>query len=203
MVFVRAMADPNDLVSLIGFTYGGAFARLPEEALPVLLDTMKRKDASLRSNAACELSRFGAAARQALPLLEKAIHDSDVWVRHNAALAIWRIAHDADGVLLVYVSHSQPEFQGTAFQAARHVIHLMVAEDAGATSGALLRLLIDPSPETRLKTCRAIASVVDKCKNCRSSLRMMHLSEALRQRLEDKDPEVRNAAADALFRLEQ
>ena len=152
-----------------------------------LVRELGNADSSARKAAISKLSRMGTAALPSAPACRAALEDPNVYVRTHAALAVWRIEHDAGAALPVLtrsLRDSQP--------AVRSLSAAALAEMGSAASGALPALkgsLVDRDASVRVYVAEACCQINPKE---RTALQVLIRS------LKHQDAAVREMAAYAL-----
>jgi HEAT repeat protein len=123
--FVRpAVAEAsatNQAVLLDAFVF---FSSIGAPALPVLLDSLQHREASVRMMAAYALSEIRSSATKAIPALIQAVRDPDHEVRNMAAFALGALGARAEGAapaLARALQDADPEVRDSAAWALRSI----------------------------------------------------------------------------------
>jgi HEAT repeat protein len=107
-----------------------------EEAVRVLTDLLSYE--YHRAEAAERLGSMKAGAKATLPKLTKLLKDPDAAVRASAAVAVWRITGQADGVLPTLVADAKSKDRGTVAYYALNGL-----EDIGPAAKGAVPVLLD------------------------------------------------------------
>jgi RNA polymerase sigma factor (sigma-70 family) len=87
----------------------GCFGADARDAVPMLCEFLQNQSVvSLRIEAARALQRMGPDAQAAVPILKERLADPNRETRIVAAMALWRIAHEADGPIHVLANSIYP-----------------------------------------------------------------------------------------------
>jgi HEAT repeat protein len=210
----------------------GKIRSRPDLAVPALQKTLTDSEWIVRSYAAHALGEFGADAKSAIPALTNALKDPDGHIRVSAALALWQVSDKTEpslGVLIAclkipkehdYVPDAAAGALGKMGPAAKDAIPALndlladkhawrgsriaaagalwrVARDSKAAMPVFLKELQDPmlSPNES-DTSRMFAVLEDMGPHAKEAI------PRLRKLVEQGSPELREAAAKLLTKIE-
>jgi HEAT repeat protein len=229
-VLVTALKDKDGHIRGIAAGVLSEIGPAARGAVPALIETLKDKVDDTRGSAAEALGAIGPAARAAVPALTQALKDRKSWVRRMAAIALWKVSRSAKESLPILIrvlrdkrnrwlnSYQIPPVLGemgpkakVAVPALRSVIHdgypegnLLIAEalwritrSAKESLPVLVRALRGSPPwqyteHAQERAARILGALGPRAKPA---------VPALRTALRDKEPEVRMAAAGALWNV--
>ncbi len=182
---VKLVDDPNRLTRLSAVM---ALERMKPNcavAVPALVRALRDSDVgpiyssqtiTVRGYAAQVLGELGPEARDALPELRKVLDTVDPYARHQAAMALWRIGKDTNGIPVLVTELKRaihPDAQ-TSFSPADRTIEVClkglaeIGPDAAASVPVILEM-IEPAPRTasrgmqhRWGTIRLARETLDK-----------------------------------------
>jgi HEAT repeat protein len=226
-VVVALFDDDAAPLSPLGFL---AFAQLRpanKDVVSGLLALVKHKNLQANYSGRIAMRNVGPAARDALPLLEEALMDRQVLARVFAAAALARIdpARRAKAAPVAEAALADKDLD-VRFEAADALAEIDPVR-ADRASAALLPALEDKSVDTRLRVAEAIlrfdpprrkdllaallaiVKEADKPDRLRALSLLAQMGDAaedakktLRSLLKSKEPEIGEAAAEALIRLQ-
>jgi HEAT repeat protein len=160
-------------------------------AVPALIKALGDDDPATRSEVLMALGAIGPDAQAAVPAVIKALHDPEVSVRYAACYALGKIgpaALPAEGDLQNELSAEDPFLRvASAWALAR--IHPECAVTAAKSVPVLVKALGEPNVTTRLEAAESLGCLGPLAKDA---------IPALNKAKEDRDPAVREAAAEAL-----
>jgi HEAT repeat protein len=195
-----------------------------EVALPALTRALRDPDARARRQAAEALESMGEEAAPAVPALIRALDDPDLFVRWiavrtlgklgpktsaSAIPAIGRLLSDPDLDVEVQAATVLGLFEGAAEQTVPDLIAAIRAGDATLTIAAIKALMsINKRLDEVVPAVIEVLSVRDARARRQAAEALSRFgpaarsaADALRARLNDPDPEVRKAVADALLSI--
>ena len=161
-----------------------------DEVIPILIDSLKDKDAGTRSTAAGFLGKIGPAAKIATPGLLvalKDITDENLWVRWRTAEALGRIDPEANAVIPALAERFKDEGECVRDAAADALRRL--APGSKTAAPALLQLFNDTDEKVRLLAIKTLGGIASKAEVA---------VPAVTGLLKDKDAGVRKNAAKVL-----
>jgi HEAT repeat protein len=157
------------------------------EATPELIGTLKDSDPGVRALAAIDLGRIGPPARSAIPALSAALNDPRYYVRDQAALAIGKI-DPTDQAAIPTLIGALKNNRSVAHWDAPEVLSAMGPNASSAV--AVLEDLLANDSDVRYRA--AIAKAIGPIAGAGAA------APLARAATEDKDPQVRLAALDAI-----
>ena len=200
--WTNALDDPDAETRKSACFALGAIGPQAERAVPKLATIMlEDSDHGVRSEAALALSKMDPASKEAVPQLAKALESESILVRMNAARALFRLKQDArPAVPAMLKAMADDENQTNAGIFTTTVYELVVLALGRATAGTdeAVPVLIDalkkaPRLESRLAAIRALGEVGPAAKSTVPLLKPL---------LEDKDRNIKEAAHEALLKIE-
>src|SRR5262245_2918063 len=200
--WTSALDDPDAETRRSACFALGAIGAQAERAVPKLATLMlEDPDQAVRSEAALALSKMDPASKEAVPQLAKALESEDPLVRMNAARALFRLKHDArPAVPAMLKAMADDENQTNAGIFTTTVYELVVLALGRATAGTdeAVPVLTDalkkaPRLQSRLAAIRALGEVGPAAKSAVPLLKPL---------LDDKDRNIKEAADEALRRIE-
>jgi len=167
-----------------------------KDAVPGLIDALADENAETRSEVLFALGAIGPDAAAATPAIAKALDDEETDVAYAACYALGQIgpgAMDAKPALVEKLS-AEDEFltMATAWALAR--IDPKCEETAPKSVPVLIKALAEPDAITRIQACESLCCLGPLAKEA---------VPALKELSDDKDPAVREAAAEALKAIEK
>jgi HEAT repeat protein len=160
---------------------------------PLLILTCRDTNAILREDAAACLERIGPGASDALPVLSTLCADTNLAVRAAAASALYHIngqTNEAAPVLKGVLAQSKDERE--LYNAAINLV-MMKDPDPVATTTLIGLLTNTPPSWLRGPACQWLGNIGHSATSA---------VPALRQLLQDPDPNLRQTARDALARIQ-
>ena len=200
--WTKALDDPDPETRKSACFALGAIGAEAERAVPKLAALMlEDQDPVVRAEAALALSKMDPATKAAVPQLAKALEDADPIVRMNAARALFRLKQDArPAVPAMLKAMADDENQTNVGIFTTTVYELVVLALGRATAGTdeAVPVLTDalkkaPRLEARLAAIRALGEVGPAAKS---------VVPILKPLLEDKDRNIKEAADEALRKIE-
>ena len=210
----RQMFDGSDTDRVRAVRTLGNLGTPARKAVPDLAKVLREGRPELRSAAAKALGQIG---KPAVPVLIEALRDEDGAVRLQTARALGRAGPDAKEAVAALIA-SLKDGRESVRQAAADALGEM-GPDAKEAASPLTRLFHDPSPQMRQHARAALGqigptAVEPLCAALNADKREVRLDAlqtlalfgreakaavpSLRQALQDDDPKIRAAAADAL-----
>jgi len=182
----------GDLEAIIGYAAGLDWREwLPlDQRLALLTWALSNENWSDRREAAYQLGRIGAKAKDAVPALIATLGDSDSGVRETAALALGEIGPEAKAAVPALIQALGDEDEGVREGAA------IVLGDIGPEEGVvpvLLQALGDGDSSVREAAVGALGKI---------ALEAQEVLPALLKALQDESLMVRARAAEVLGRVE-
>jgi HEAT repeat protein len=180
----------------------GAIGPAAEEAVPVLAKLMiESPDSHVRNQAALAISKMTPASRLAIPELASALSDKDHWVRMNAALALSRLKDKARPAIPELVQALKDMSNNTNLGHFNITIQQVAALALGRTSSgdaAGIAALTDAlgkgySEYVRWSAVEALGEIGPEARAAVPQIQDL---------LKHPRPEMREAAAEALRRIE-
>jgi HEAT repeat protein len=152
-----------------------------------LAKAVEDSDLEVRELASASLGQFGREAKACLPALEQALNDQQSSVRLTAALAIQKIDPHSPHFPPVLIE-SLRAGDGVVFLELRRM-----GADAKWAVPTLVRLLAHQQPQIRALAAHALGGIGGDADEVKS---------AVRRSLRDQDPNVREAAQNALIQID-
>jgi HEAT repeat protein len=152
-----------------------------------LAEALEDSDLEVRELASASLGRIGPEAKASLPELELALKDPQSSVRLSAAMAIQKIDPESRHYQQVLIE-SLLAGDGVVFLELRRM-----GADAKWAVPTLVRLLAHQQPQIRALAAHALGGIGGAADEAKS---------ALRRSLRDPDPNVRQAAQNALTQID-
>jgi HEAT repeat protein len=189
----------------------GKIGPAAREAVPFLIQELKAPDSATRTSAAEALAGIGPAAVDAAPALADALKDQNARVRVRASIALAKIGPRATAAVpaLIQALSDNLDWLSPREYAARALGE--IGPEAGEAVPALTRVLTESDAAAEAKP----ASTRERWRGYHAQMRAAaaealgkigpEAKEAvpvLREALEDKDEGVRQAAAEALQRIQ-
>jgi HEAT repeat protein len=185
-----------------GFALGSIGADAGE-AVPVLATVMlEDSDTETRCQAALALSKMVPASRSAVPALARALQDDEPFVRMNAATALFRLRGSSQPAVPALIAGFKAPQNNVRLPLFRVTIQEMMALALGRASvgsadgvAVLKETLEVGAPPTRLRfiVARALGFIGAAAGPAVPQLTVL---------LKDDDPDVREAAREAIFKIE-
>lgn len=223
---VKQLKDKDEFVRLKAAKVLGTLGAAAKDAVPALTDALKDADADVREVAKQALAKVNAAVdaamrAEALAVLEKnlkAAKDEDAMVRRKAAVGLAALLADPDDIIRLKAVQALGEMGGDAEPAAVALKEAAKDTDEAVRKGArralekldaalgeaktakarealapLLKELKAPAPEARIRALEKVAAFGPDAKI---------VGDALVEAMLDRVPAVRNAATEALEKVE-
>jgi len=193
-----------------------------DEAVSLLVDAMNAPDDDVRGLAVIALSEIGGGAPLTLPALMSAIHDGSEMVRKRSARALGELGLAATPALAHLTAGLQDESKAVRLECAAALAR--IGPDAEPALPCLFTMLLEPDIRVRTVVSAAIRKMGEPAVSYTLSMltdtdivmRVRaaellgqigclddHIVESLLEASIDREPEVREAARQALDRLEQ
>jgi HEAT repeat protein len=180
---------------------GAIGADAPEAVSPLAAIMLEDADRETRIEAALALTKMGKAARPAVPALARALADEEPFVRMNAALALLRQGEEARPAVPALIQALKDDANRTNCNAFTCTIQEVAALALGRASAgtadavAALTEALEAATTIGMRTAaaRALGDVGAAARPAAPQLRAL---------LKDKDAAVRDAAQEALRKIE-
>jgi HEAT repeat protein len=188
-LFSEALKDPEASIRQQAAYELASSGRALQSAVPALITALADADAGVRSAAAYALGRMGSQAQAAVPALSAAVKSPEESVRCAAADALGRIGPAAKSAVPALA---------TALKDDKAIVRSNAAGALWAIEGPASRVLpilleLLKEKEARWYTISVLRRMAGQAKAAVPALTML---------LDDDDPRVREAAADALKEIE-
>jgi HEAT repeat protein len=144
----------------------------------------------VRENAVIALGELRAFAAEAVPAIREALQRSNFGARTAAARTLWLVTGDPDAAIPTLIE--QLDVLGEADGAAEVLGE--IGAPARAAVPALIQQLQCPDDETKTAVCRALGQIGPASRPALEKLRALG---------EHEDPEVRQAAQEAVQQIEK
>jgi HEAT repeat protein len=188
-LLLEALCAPDDDVRGLAVIALNEIAPRSPVVLPALTDALNDSSETVRRRAARALGDLGPGALPALPYLAAGLQDDSLGIRLECAAALGRIGPDAEPALpSLFVLLLEPDLRVRTLAASsiRHV--------GPAAVNYALAMLADSEPIMRERACELLGRM-----GCLDDF----VVESLLEACTDSEPEVREAARNALDRLQQ
>jgi HEAT repeat protein len=157
--------------------------------LPALMSALHDSSETVRKRSARALGELGLAAIPAMPHLAAGLQDESTSVRLECASAIGRIGPDAESALPnLFMVLLEPDLR------VRTVVGAAIRKMGDPAVNYALAMVVDADPLMRERACELLGQMA-----CLDDI----VVEALLEACTDGEPEVREAARNALDRLQQ
>lgn len=190
-VLVDALGEPPRPDGDPGEAARGALEKIGPLAIPDLIVACEKGNVRGRANAARTLATMGNPARDALPALRKLLADKDASVRVHSAHALWILdgqAKDTVPVLVAVLQGTNRDARGDAL-----VVLGQMGDKAAPAVDAIRDCLLDKNEDLRRTAAQTLAKIGRPAQDALPTLEKMAK--------EDKEADVRRAAADAVEKI--
>jgi HEAT repeat protein len=200
--WIESLDNPSARVRREAVFALGACGAEAGEAVPALAALLLGdSDEAVRSEAALALSKMNPASRTAVPSLSQALQDGNPGVRMYAALALFRLGGAARPAVPALIQALGDEGNqkrvGTFFFTIRELVALALGRASAGTAEAvpaLMEILAgNGTLELRQAVVRALGDIGVEARPATPHLRKL---------LADQPPPLRQAAAEALDKIE-
>ena len=166
-----------------------------ERAAPRLIEVLDNTNSLVRGAAARILGTYGTVASAAVPKLAELVkeeNEPDAQVRYSAAEALWKIDHQSRALIPLRIAELKHEREGVRWDAASFLGECG-PEAANALPDLAEMLRNDSRSRLRAKAATTLGHIGPQAKTA---------IPALQEALRDESQNVRDAAAEALKKIE-